>query len=79
MGIPWKPSVCIASVGYISNHTDMVYIDMCPAVDWQANIITIAVILGSIICFHVLFVLVSSAKSRRYFKNDSEKKEKQIE
>lgn len=54
-------------------------VDLCPAPDWLSNGITMLVIIGGNIVFHSLFVIVSNYKSEKYFKQDSLKKEKEIE
>jgi len=58
------------------DNTKFVNIDMCPPVDWDANLITLAVIVCGNIVFHIFFVIISNLKSKYYFQSDSKQKEK---
>ena len=68
---PWTATTCIT---YVSNNTansDWVYVDLCPQPDWNANGLTLGLILGGNVVFHTIFVLFSELKSKKYFKKDS--------
>jgi hypothetical protein len=75
----WSPSVCIAYVNNLNEVSDWIFIDLCPNPDWCANGLTIGLVLGANIVFHSIFVILSNTKSNKYFKKDSQKKEKYIE